>query len=221
MRKQIAVILGILAISAALIFAASFYGNRNQFVFSEHLEDAVFTLDGREYSLHEMAYYIARQEYQIEEQAKIYDAEDTNKYWALHINGKFVRLRGKENAKDAAIHDMLLYMEAEKQGIVLDEEEKQYAENAASDLCYDLGEEQMERAELTEESIYEMTERAALAEKYQEMLAEENDRNFGAFDYSGTAYKEMLKEHELEVNEDLWEDVPFGNVAYNHRFESR
>lgn len=219
MKKQVTVILGILVISAALIFVAAVYGDRKQFDFLEHLEDTLFTLDGEEYPLYEMAYYIARQEYQIEEQAQIYDAGDTNKYWALHINGKFVRLSGKENALSCAIHDMLLYTEAVEKGIELDEEEEQYAKNSASDFCYDLEEEQMERAGLTEEVVYEMAGRAALAEKYQTILAEENDRNFGAYDYSGTAYEEMLEEHELRIDEDLWENVPFGNVAYNHRFE--
>lgn len=219
MKKQITVVLGILLLSAALIFAAASYGNKNQFEFLNHLEDTLFTLDGREYPLYEMAYYIARQEYQIEEQAQVYDARDTNKYWALHINGKFVRLSGKDNALNCAIHDMLLYTEAVEKGIALEEEEEQYAKNAALDFCYDLEEEQKERAGLTEEIIYEMTNRAALAEKYQKILAEENDRNFGAFDYSGTAYEKMLEEHKLKVDEELWEDVPFGNVAFNHRFE--
>lgn len=219
MKKQMTVVLSLLVVSAALVFMAASYGNRNQFEFPEHLEDTLFTLDGREYPLYEMAYYIARQEYLIEEQAQIYDARDTNKYWALHINGEFVRLSGKDNALNSAIHDMLLYEEAVEKGMELDKEEERYARNAASDFCYDLGEEQKERAGLTEEVIYEMTNRAALAEKYQKILAEENERNFGAYDYSGTAYEKMLEEHELKVDEDLWEDVPFGNVAFNHRFE--
>ena len=81
-------------------------------------------------------------------------------------------------------------------------------------------EEQKERAGLTDEQIYEMTSRAALAEKYQEILAQEEGQNFGAYDYNGKAYEKLLQEHELKIEEELWEQVPFGNVAFNHRFEN-
>ncbi|MCI8327464.1 MAG: hypothetical protein HFI37_06780 [Lachnospiraceae bacterium] len=219
MKKQIFVILGLFIVSAVLIFVAASYGEKSQFEYLEHLKDTLFTLDEKEYSLGEISYYIVREEYRIEEQAKIYDAHDTNKYWAIHTNGEFVRLNGKNSALDAAVHDMLLYSEAEKKGIKLDKEEEQYAKNSASDLCYDLSEEQKERAGLTDEIIYDLTKRAALAEKYQGILAKKNKRNFGAYDYNGTAYEKMLEKHELFIEEKLWENIPFGNVAFNHRFE--
>lgn len=220
MKKKVAVIAGILLVSVVLIVIAAIYGNRNQFEYRDHLEDTLFILDGKEYQLSEMTYYVARQEYRIEEQAKIYNPKDTNQYWAIHTNGEFVRLTGKKAALDAAIHDMLFWEKAKEEGLKLTQEEEEYAQNAASDLCYDLEEEQKERAGLTDEQIYEMTSRAALAEKYQEILAQEEGQNFGAYDYNGKAYEKLLQEHELKIEEELWEQVPFGNVAFNHRFEN-
>ena len=40
---------------------------------------------------------------------------------------------------------------------------------------------------LTDEEIYEMTDKAALAEKYQKILADKEGENFGAYDYNGKA----------------------------------
>lgn len=220
MRKKVTIIVGLLLIVGVLIAGAAIYGNRNQFEYRDHLEDTLFTLDGKRYRLLEMTYYVARQEYRIEEQAKVYNPKDTNQYWAIHTNGQFVRLAGKEAALDAAVHDMLFWEMAVEEGISLSDEEEEYARNEASDFCYDLGEEQKERAGLDDELIYEMTRRAALAEKYQGILAKKNGQNFGAYDYSGKAYEKLLQEHELKIEEELWEKVPFGNVAFNHRFEN-
>ncbi|MFR2621256.1 MAG: hypothetical protein ACLTBD_12145 [Clostridia bacterium] len=88
-------------------------------------------------------------------------------------------------------------------------------------LCYDLSDEQKERAGLTDEEIYEMTDKAALAEKYQKILADKEGENFGAYDYNGKAYEKMLEEHKLKVKKKFWDKVPFGNVTLNHKFEDQ
>lgn len=216
--KQVLFVAALLVFSALLIYVAAQYGNQNQFEYRESLEKVIFTLDGTEYRLGDLTYYIARQELRIEEQAEIYDAEDTNKFWAIHTNGTFFRLAGKKAALDMAVHDMLLCAEAGERGLELDGEEQSYADDAAADFSYELTQEQKDRTGLTDEKIYEMTQKAALAEKYQGILAKENDRNFGAFDYNGKAYEEMLGEHTLKIEEKLWDKVPFGNVALDHRF---
>lgn len=219
MKKQIPIIIGLVAVSIAMIVAAAFYGKRDQFEYTAHKKDVIFTLDGKEYTLGDITYYIARQEYQIEEQAQVYDAKDTNKYWALHINGEFIRLTGKDTALQSAIHDMLFYEMAKEKQITLNDEEKRYAKDSASDLSYDLTDEQKERAGLSDKEIKKMTEKAAVAEKYQEIYAKEQERNYGAYDYNGKGYKDLLEEHDLKIEEKLWEKVSFGNVALNHRFE--
>lgn len=219
MKKQIPIIIGLVAVSIAMIVAAAFYGKRDQFEYTAHKKDVIFTLDGKEYTLGDITYYIARQEYQIEEQAQVYDAKDTNKYWALHINGEFIRLTGKDTALQSAIHDMLFYEMAKEKQITLNDEEKRYAKDSASDLSYDLTDEQKERAGLSDKEIKKMTEKAAVAEKYQEIYAREQERNYGAYDYNGKGYKDLLEEHDLKIEEKLWEKVSFGNVALNHRFE--
>ena len=221
MKKQVVAIVGILAATAIMIYLAALYGNRNRFDYLKDLDKTVFTLDGTDYQLRDMTYYITRQEMEIEKQAMVYDPDDTNAYWGLHTNGKFVRLEAKRAVLDRVIHDMMFYEAAKKEGMELDEKEQQYARDSASDLCYDLSDEQKERAGLTDEEIYEMTDKAALAEKYQKILADKEGENFGAYDYNGKAYEKMLEEHKLKVKKKFWDKVPFGNVTLNHKFEDQ
>ncbi len=54
---------------------------------------------------------------------------------------------------DRVVHDMMFYEAAKKEGMELDEKEKQYARDSASNLCYDLSDEQKERAGLTDEDL--------------------------------------------------------------------
>ena len=192
MKKQVVAIVGILAATAIMIYLAALYGNRNRFDYLKDLDKTVFTLDGTDYQLRDMTYYIARQEKEIEKQAMVYDPDDTNAYWGLHTNGKFVRLEAKRAVLDRVVHDMMFYEAAKK-----------------------------ERAGLTDEEIYEMTDKAALAEKYQKILADKEGENFGAYDYNGKAYEKMLEEHKLKVKKKFWDKVPFGNVTLNHKFEDQ
>ena len=219
MKKTILAIVGILAVSAGMIFAAYRVGEKKEFSYKEHLQDTVFELDGKAYTLEEVNYYIAMEERQIEKTAMVYNDKDTSEYWNLHTNGEFIRLSSKEVVLNTAIHHMLFYEEATKRNIQLTEEEAQIAESSASDLSYDLEEEQKQRAGITDEMIFRMAEKSALAEKYQGILAEENKKNFGSYDYSGKSYQAMLQEHELTINEELWEQVVLGEVTLEHSLE--
>ena len=66
MKKQVVAIVGILAATAIMIYLAELYGNRNRFVYLKDLDKTIFTLDGTDYQLRDMTYYIARQEMEIE-----------------------------------------------------------------------------------------------------------------------------------------------------------
>lgn len=216
MKKTIAAVIGLLFVSAGMIFAAARIGGNKQFSYKEHLEDTVFELDGEQYTLEQINYYIAVQEREVEKQAQVYNPDNTLEYWNIHTNREYIRNSSKEAVLDTAIHHMLLSTEAKEKGITLTKDEEQLAQSSASDLSYDLEDWQKERAGITDEILYEMADKTALAEKYQTILAEENKKNYGSYDYSGKSYKEMLKEHNLVVNEKLWDEVLIGEVTLNH-----
>lgn len=68
----------------------------------EHLDDTIVTVDGTDYKCRNLAFYLAYQEMTTEEQAKVYDLEQTDKYWNAHANGSFLRLEAKDQAMDMA-----------------------------------------------------------------------------------------------------------------------
>ncbi len=216
MKKTIAAVIGLLLVSAVMISVAFRIGESKQFSYKDHLKDTVFELDGEKYTLEQMNYYIAVQEREVEQQAQVYNPENTVQYWNIHTNRQYIRKTSKEAVLDTAIHHMLLSREAQENGIELTKDEEELAQSNASDLSYDLEDWQKERAGITEEELCVMARKTVLAEKYQRILAEENQKNYGSYDYSGKSYKKMLKKHDLVIHDKLWDEVLIGEVTLDH-----
>lgn len=205
------------AVTAAVaIFAICQQENKKEIVYSEHLADTIAKIDGEKLTLREMAFYVAYEEMQVEEQARIYSPEDTNDYWNLHTDGQFVKVTAKSAALDMAVHDTLFYQLATEEELTLSEEEKAACENSASDFCLDLEPEQLESLGITEEDILASSYRLALSEKYQQKLSQDNDVEYAAFDIAGTWYARLKEEHKIKIYYNLWNRVPFGSVTLNH-----
>ena len=85
------------------------YDSKKMLVFRDSLDKVVVTVDGKDLTIKEIAFYVAYEETTIEEQAYVYDPEDTGAYWKLHIDGQFIRVAGKQAALDMAIHDEIFY----------------------------------------------------------------------------------------------------------------
>lgn len=180
------------------------------------LDQVAVTVDGRELTLRDMAFYIAYEEQLIEEQALIYDPSDTGAYWKVFTNHTFFRTLGRDTAMEMAIHDEIFYRLAEEEGIVLNEEEEKRLANSQYDFWSDLEEEQRERLGVCEEDIKESLRKLAIAEKYQGILAEMEGREFGAYSISGQTYQELLEKHTYEIEKDVWERVDFGGITVDH-----
>ncbi|MFR6392559.1 MAG: hypothetical protein ACLUN0_06485 [Roseburia sp.] len=59
-------------------------------------------------------------------------------------------------------------------------------------------------------------EKAALAQKYQNQIAAENNSDFDGYSAGAEPYEQILKKHKYELNEKLWDRVDFGNIILNH-----
>lgn len=180
--------------------------------FLEHLDDTAVTVDGMDYQFRDLAVYLARQEYIVEEQAKVYDYEKMHLYWNLHANGIFIRVEARDLAMDMAVHDIIFYNMALEEGYELTKDEISYMENQIMDFWYDL-EEGKERLGISEKEAEETFLRIALAQKRQYILAEEMGVDKEEYDVSGSMYQELLKEHTCQINETLWKRLNFGNIT--------
>ena len=193
------------------------YDSKKMLVFRDSLDKVVVTVDGKDLTIKEIAFYVAYEETTIEEQAYVYDPEDTGAYWKLHIDGQFIRVAGKQAALDMAIHDEIFYELAQKEGLTLSEEEQVALNNKESDFWSDLTDEQKEKLGVTEDQIKETITHLALAEKYQNFLAEQSvDDFYDSYSISGENYQKILDEHSVKVRDKVWDKIDFGSVVVNH-----
>ncbi|MCF2643001.1 MAG: SurA N-terminal domain-containing protein [Lachnospiraceae bacterium] len=193
------------------------YDSKKMLVFRDSLDKVVVTVDGKDLTIKEIAFYVAYEETTIEEQAYVYDPEDTGAYWKLHIDGQFIRVAGKQAALDMAIHDEIFYELAQKEGLTLSEEEQVALNNKESDFWSDLTDEQKEKLGVTEDQIKETITHLALAEKYQNFLAEQSvDDSYDSYSISGENYQKILDEHSVKVRDKVWDKIDFGSVVVNH-----
>ncbi len=193
------------------------YDSKKMLVFRDSLDKVVVTVDGKDLTIKEIAFYVAYEETTIEEQAYVYDPEDTGAYWKLHIDGQFIRVAGKQAALDMAIHDEIFYELAQKEGLTLSEEEQVALNNKESDFWSDLTDEQKEKLGVTEDQIKETITHLALAEKYQNFLAEQSvDDSYDSYSISGENYQKILDEHSVKVRDKVWDKIDFGSIVVNH-----
>ena len=181
--------------------------------YAEHLDDWAVTVDGTDYMLRDLAVYLAYQEREIAEQAKVYDLEHTERYWNAHTNGQFIRVAGKNAAMDMAVHDVIFYEMAKQEGAVLSDAEQAFMENQKLDFWNDLEEEGQERLGVSKEEIDALFERMALARKQQQLYADEQGVDLREYNVNGGLYTELLKEHTYNINKKLWERLNFGKIT--------
>ncbi|MGN1176788.1 MAG: hypothetical protein ACI4S1_15175 [Roseburia sp.] len=209
-------IVSIIAAVFIVIWVMS-YDSKKMLVFRDSLDKVVVTVDGKDLTIKEIAFYVAYEETTIEEQAYVYDPEDTGAYWKLHIDGQFIRVAGKQAALDMAIHDEIFYELAQKEGLTLSEEEQVALNNKESDFWSDLTDEQKEKLGVTEDQIKETITHLALAEKYQNFLAEQSvDDSYDSYSISGENYQKILDEHSVKVRDKVWDKIDFGSIVVNH-----
>lgn len=205
-----------LALLVAVSWAAWHRGRQIAGIsYAEHMDDVAVTIDGDEYQFRDLAFYLAYQEMAIEEQAKVYDLENTHRYWNVYTNGSFLRVEGREAAMNMAVHDVIFYNMAAEDKLELTQEEWDYARNRKTDFWNDLEEEGQKRLGVSEEEINTTFEHMALAQKAQQLLADAHGVDHKEYDVNGSRYQELLQEHTYRINENLWERLKFGSIVMN------
>lgn len=220
MKRSLSIVLKA-ALTVALTFAIAYfavwnYQNRQPIDYSKHLDDKVFTIDGEDLSLRDIAFYIIYEEYNVEKDAFVYNPKNTRDYWNVHTNGYFISGLAKNAVKGMAVHDYIFYREAVKNNLVLSEDEKKRLDNSRTDFWEDLFESQKENLIAPEEVINRTMYNIALAEKYQARLAQEMGTTYHALDWNGKDYEEIEKKHDVRVNDRVWKKITLGNITLVH-----
>lgn len=148
---------------------------RGKIVYREYLSEDILTVDGEKLQLGDLAMYIAYEELKVEDEAAAYDYYDTNKYWNLHTSGRFVKEVAKTHVIEMAVHDEIFYRQAMAEKLTLDEKEEEQLRSRQEDFWTDMTEEQQERLGVDKAEIDCQLEKSALAQKYQNQIAAENN----------------------------------------------
>lgn len=203
---------------AVMVYALLTMGNnRAKLDYQEHLEDIAVTVDSEEITFQDLAFYILYEEGKIEEQARIYNPDYTKDYWNLHTNDTFIQLEAKEVVLGMAVHDHLFYQMAVAEGMdTLTDEEEQELEYRITDFWEDLLDIQWEKLPCSEETINEQIRLAAIAEKYQNYLAEELGPSQAAYKYDGYYYQQIMEQHQVKTNDKLWDRLVLGDITLSH-----
>ncbi len=189
---------------------------RDALVYPESLELAAAEINGESLTLRDLAFYVAYEEMQVEEQAILYDSEDPGHYWNVRTQNGFTRVSARDAVMQMALHDELFYQMA-KDEIELDEEDEKNLEYVLQDFWEDLTEKEGEqRLGVTREDISKTLRKMAYAQKYQEIYAAMHNKETEEYDYTEETYQKLLEKQDYTINEKVWKRVSLGNVILDY-----
>lgn len=191
--------------------------NREDIVYAECLDYVVAAVEDEEITLRDFALYVAHQEMEVQQQAKVYDPEDTRKYWNVHTDGVYISHAARNEAMSMAIHDTLFYQLAMELKVELTEEEKQFLKNDVEDFWYDLSDDgKEERLGITKEDIYTAMEKVAFAQKAQAICAGMDGVDYSDYDYHEEEFLDFLSDYKYEVRDRVLNRLDFGDITLIH-----
>lgn len=222
MDKRIKRKLGVTIFLVLLLAAMIIYGNnrgekQRKLVYADSLDLVATTLNGEDLTLRELAFYVAYEENQVEQQAEVYNSEDTAKYWNTRTDHTYIRIAARNAAIQMALHDALFYQMAMDENISLSEEDKSMLSDALADFWADLtddGKEVMLGIEY--EDIADTMEKMAYAQKMQLIYSELQNASYEDYNFETDAFHTLMDKQESRIYEDVWGRVDFGNVTLKH-----
>lgn len=218
MKKLIKPIILIVCVLILAYGLKNMQGLRARTVYGDHLDDVAVTVDGNEVTFRDLAFYILYEERVVEEQARIYNPDSTKDYWNLHTNDSFIQMEAKDVIMGMAVHDQLFYeLAVENQMDTLTEDEERELAFSQTDFWEDLLDIQWKKLPCDEDTINAQIRKAAIAEKYQNYLAERDGPSQAAYKYDGYYYEQIEKEHDIEINDRLWDNFVVGDITLVHQ----
>ncbi|MFG6346787.1 MAG: hypothetical protein K1W35_24740 [Lachnospiraceae bacterium] len=209
---------GIFLVMVLLSVVAKFMQGDEWLVYSDSLDLTVADVNGQELTLRDLAFYIAYDEMFVEEQAQIYNAEDTARYWNLKTNNVYVRQLSKQSVMKKAVHDEIFYQMAVDEKMELTPEEEVQLSNV-QDAFWDnvMDNDKLERLGVTEKDLNDTIRKIGFAQKYQGIYAAIHQLDMEALEIEGEAYEMMLDDYPYRINERVWSRVNYGDITLVHK----
>ena len=215
-RYKVTFILLIITIFMGVI-AVKNRTSREDIVYNESLPVVVAIVEDEPISLRDFAVYVAHQEAQVQEQAIVYDPDDTRKYWNVHTDGTYISHAARNEAMSMAIHDELFYQLSQEFDISFTDEEMSIIENDVEDFWNDLVDEEKEkRLGITKEDVYNTMYKIAVSQKSQMIYAKIHGVDYEDFDFYEEEFLAFLENYEYEVDDSVLNRIDFGDVTLVH-----
>lgn len=226
-KKGLVILLLLVTVALTLWGLDGWQKRKNKFVYENHLDDVVITVNDRGLTLRQLSYYVYDVETQIDKQARIYNPEDPLDYWNTYFNsgveGGYISEMALDIVLESCVCDMIYEDMAKSNGYELTEAEKKEAENQAEIMYAKLSEAQRQKTGLTKELIAEAMEREALVVKFATDYFENVDfTGYSGYreelvSYAGDYYKnEILPQHEVDYNREVTEELSVGRITTNY-----
>lgn len=218
MKKRLCITFILAAALVCLVVYSGRQGDkRRKIVYSQSLDLVAARINGEALTLRDLAFYVAYEENQVEQQALAYNCEDTSLYWNTRTDHTYIRIAARNAAIQMALHDELFYQMAQQEEIRLSEEEEELLAASVADFWADLTDDEKEIMLGVEyEDIAESMEKMAYAQKMQFIYSQLNNTEYETYDFSTDTYAAMLEEQDYKIYEDVWGRVDFGNVTLVH-----
>lgn len=192
--------------------------NARPLVYRDSLDEVAAQVNEEKLTLRDLAFYVGYEEYQIQQEALVYDPDDPNRYWSMRVEGGFMNAVARKNAMQMAIHDALFYQMAVSAGITLEADDRKHMDNKLEDFWEDLTERQGEKAlGISKKDAKKTIQRIAYAQKYQEIYAQLHKGSYDDYVYTADRYQTLLKKQKYKIYNSVWNRVSFGNVTYNNK----
>jgi hypothetical protein len=208
----------LLLILAGMGFYSYWKGSlRSKLVYPDSLDFVAARVNGNELTLRDVAFYVAYEEDEVEQQAYVYNPDDTNIYWNMHANYTYIRKAARNAAIQMAIHDELFYRMALDEEIELSDEDESLLAEKSEETWTDLVDYGKDvRLGVTQEDIEQTLRKIAYAQKMQYIYANMQGLEEEDYDFTSDSYLDFLGKQDYKISEDVWGRVDFGNVTLTH-----
>ena len=199
---------------------------KNVFVYEEHLDDVIITVDNQNITLRDFGYYIVKMENIVQQQALIYNAQDPTDYWNSHFSAGadtgYMFEYAWNYAVTDCICDLIYEQKAFDAGDSLSLEECKMVMEQSREIYASLSDKQIKNTGLTLDIITQVEARKMLVKQY----ASANSTGDEASKYiddvmvyvtgiGEIAADSELLQHEIVYDADIEHNVHMGKITVN------
>lgn len=225
LKPEIRGIIIFILVIGVLMTVLLVYRIKTAFTYETGLAETIVTIDETVVTLKEISYYVMEVENTGDAFARQYNPDNPIEYWGLFMNEEtsagYVSDLARTAALDYCIRDNIYYLEAQKAGVELTEEEWEGVRTDATEYYENMTQRQKEVTQILPKDLELIFEKITLTQKYMVQLSsqEEDVSLLEAvtlhYDVGGDYYESLKDSYAIKVNERIWEQIRPGHTTIN------